>query len=67
MVKIEFNFNDGLFSGFSSSGHTFYDVQGKDVVCSAISTLLQTLEFGLKEILKLKTDCKKKAVVFIAL
>ncbi|MCK4777450.1 MAG: ribosomal-processing cysteine protease Prp, partial [Actinomycetia bacterium] len=63
-VKIEFNFNNGVFSGFVSYGHTFYDVKGKDVVCSAVSTLLQTFEFGLKEILKLKTDCKKKSGSF---
>ncbi|MDT8283905.1 MAG: ribosomal-processing cysteine protease Prp [Thermovirgaceae bacterium] len=37
--------------GLELSGHTGYEERGKDIVCAALSTLIQTLEIGLTEVL----------------
>lgn len=55
---------DGEFiSTIEAFGHSGYAVEGSDIVCSAVSTLVQNCEKGLKELLGIKTkylvDVKK--------
>ena len=38
-----------------ATGHSGYAEQGSDIVCSAISTLMETLANGLTEIVKVET------------
>ncbi len=38
--------------GVAVTGHARHDVYGKDIVCAAVSTLLQTLELGLRDVMK---------------
>ena len=45
--------------GFECSGHTGYDVEGSDIVCSAISTATQMTVVGLQDVLGLKISLKK--------
>lgn len=39
---------------FEVSGHAEYDEQGKDIVCSAVSAIVQTTILGLQKYNKLK-------------
>ena len=41
-----------------ATGHSGYAEHGQDIVCSAVSTLLETLANGLTEIIKAKVDVK---------
>lgn len=40
MVRITFFNQNGNCVGFEAKGHAGYDVEGKDIVCSAISVLV---------------------------
>lgn len=44
----------GIFS-LSAQGHTGYAEQGSDVVCAAVSVLMQALQVGLQDILEMET------------
>ncbi|MBQ8431081.1 MAG: ribosomal-processing cysteine protease Prp [Clostridia bacterium] len=37
-------------------GHSGYAEEGSDIICSAVSTLAQNCEIGLKELLKIQTN-----------
>ncbi len=41
MTKITFFVEQNHYLGFSAQGHTGYSIKGKDIVCAAVSTLLQ--------------------------
>ena len=41
-----------------ATGHSGYAEHGEDIVCSAISTLMETLANGLTEVVKAKVDVK---------
>ena len=40
---------DDFKRGFTVEGHAQFDVEGKDIVCSAISALTQVFTMGLRE------------------
>ena len=46
------------FVGFESSGHTYYDDYGKDIVCAAISVLTQTTVNSIEYQTKIEPDVK---------
>ena len=49
MVRIVIDKNvNGKIIGLTSSGHAGFDVYGKDIVCAAVSVLLQTAVLGLQ-------------------
>lgn len=51
MMQITVKRNDfGIFS-ISAQGHTGYAEQGSDIVCAAVSTLMQALQVGLQDVL----------------
>ena len=41
-----------------ATGHSGYAEEGQDIVCSAVSTLMETLANGLTEIVKSNVDVK---------
>ncbi len=41
MTKVVFFMNNNRYFGFSAFGHTGYSTKGKDIVCAAVSALLQ--------------------------
>ena len=43
----------GIFS-ISAQGHTGYGEQGSDIVCAAVSTLMQALQVGLQDVLDIE-------------
>lgn len=58
MTKIEIFRKNNNIIGYRASGHSNYDVYGKDIVCSSISSVLQLTLMGLQETLKLKVKFK---------
>ena len=50
--------SDGLYCGFSCTGHAEYADPGEDIVCSAVSALTQTCVYGLTEELGLNCGVK---------
>ena len=42
--------------GCSAHGHAMYDEYGHDIVCSAVSTIMQTTLNGLLEVVKADVD-----------
>ena len=57
-VKIVRNVNNEIVS-FTLNGHAGYDVQGKDIVCAAVSAATNMALIGLSEKLKLKLKFEK--------
>ena len=47
MTEIRSFWMEGVLCGIEMEGHTGYAESGSDIVCSALSTLAQTLEVGL--------------------
>ncbi|MCX7820338.1 MAG: ribosomal-processing cysteine protease Prp [Brevinematales bacterium] len=43
-----------------ASGHALFDKKGKDIVCAAVSTLLQSWLIGLEELCKVRLNTKKE-------
>ena len=57
-VRIKRNVNNEIIS-FSLNGHAGYDVEGKDIVCAAVSAATNMALLGLAEKLKLKLKFEK--------
>ena len=57
-IKIMRNVNDEIVS-FTLNGHAGYDVQGKDIVCAAVSAVTNMALIGLGEKLKLNLKFEK--------
>jgi hypothetical protein len=46
------------------SGHALFDRKGRDIACSAVSTLLQSYYFGIKGLTKAKTTHRQEPGLF---
>ena len=57
-IKIERNIKNEIVS-FSLNGHAGYDVNGKDVVCAAVSAVTNMVLIGLNEKLNIDLVCDK--------
>lgn len=53
MTKIEIFRKNGSIIKYKATGHSEYDEYGKDIVCSAISTILQYPLAGMLEVLEI--------------
>lgn len=61
MIKIEILRDDeNRIISMSSQGHSFYKKRGEDIVCSAVSAILQTAILGLSEYLNARLDVVKR-------
>jgi len=47
MIKIDIYKKQGSFSRIVCDGHSGYGVSGEDIVCSAVSSIVQTAALGL--------------------
>ena len=56
MIKITFYTQNNNYVGILSNGHADYDKYGKDIVCSAVSTVTQSLALGILKVLNLKAN-----------
>ncbi len=59
MIEITLFYQEKNLIGIESKGHSGYSERGTDIICSAVSVLMQSLILGLSEIAKLK-DLKIK-------
>lgn len=58
MTKITFYKKNEIFLGFKVEGHTEKDEYGKDLLCCQLSTVAQLAAVGVKQVAKLKCECK---------
>lgn len=58
MIKITFLTRDDLYVGLTSKGHAEYSDYGTDIVCSAVSSITQSLALGILEVLGIKATYK---------
>ena len=62
MVKVKFSTQDGKFVGVECSGHCEYAEEGADIVCAALSSVIQTAVLGIMHIVGVniayETDAK---------
>lgn len=56
MTKITIFKKDDIIWSYQVKGHSGFAEEGKDIVCSAVSTATQMTLVGLKEVLKLKVE-----------
>ena len=56
MTHIEVYRRGAFLEGVCAFGHSGYAEAGSDIVCAAISVLMQTLYIGLAEVLHLQTE-----------
>lgn len=56
MTKIVIFKKNELIWAYQIKGHSGFEEEGKDIVCSAISTSAQMALVGLKEVLKLEVE-----------
>ena len=54
MINIKLYWEDKFLRGIESRGHSGYAERGDDIVCAAVSSLVQALLLGLDEIAKIK-------------
>lgn len=59
-IKLHRNKGDNItaFTAFTVKGHAGFDLQGKDIVCAAVSAIVQTAVLGLQ--LELGEYCQKR-------
>ena len=48
MIAVKLLYQDKILIGIESRGHAGYAYKGKDIVCAAVSTLMQALMLGLE-------------------
>ena len=53
MIEITLFYQEKILVGIESKGHSGYSERGSDIICSAVSVLMQSLILGLSEIAKL--------------
>ena len=53
MTEITLFYKGKKLTGIESKGHTDFSDSGTDIICAAVSVLMQSLAFGLSEIARL--------------
>lgn len=56
MTKVRFFVRDKLLCGIESRGHSGYASEGKDIVCSAVTTVISMTECYMNDVCGLKTS-----------
>ena len=54
MIAVKLYYQDKTLTGIESRGHSGYSRRGSDIVCAAVSTLMQALALGLDDIANIK-------------
>lgn len=58
MTTVRFTRKDGMLTGVTCMGHTGYAEQGEDIVCAAVSSVVQTAVLGLMQLVGVNVDYK---------
>jgi len=56
MVKVKFSTADGKFVGVECLGHAGYAEEGEDIVCAALSSVVQTAVLGIMRLLGINVE-----------
>lgn len=56
MINAVFYRQDGVYKGFSVSGHAGFADFGQDIVCASVTSALQLTANGITEVLKVCAD-----------
>lgn len=59
MTKIKIKKNQDDFVSVVCDGHTGYGVEGEDIVCSAVSSIVQTAALGLLAVAHINAQIKR--------
>ncbi len=63
MTKVKFSTQNGKFVGVECDGHCDYACEGEDIVCAALSSVVQTAVLGIMQIIGLnigyETDAER--------
>ena len=59
MTEIKIKKKQGNIISVECDGHTGYGVEGEDIVCSAISSIVQTAALGLLMVASIGADIKR--------
>ena len=65
MIEVKFSKKESL--KVEVEGHSLFDIKGKDIVCSAVSVLLQSWHLGMQEIAKCKVLLERRSGFFLAI
>lgn len=61
MLEVTFYRDDaGRYSGLSARGHTDFAAHGEDIVCAAVSAILQAARLGLAECAHAEMDVRQE-------
>ena len=55
MINITLYYQSGKIAGIQSAGHSGAGTKGSDIICAAVSVLMQALHLGLRDVAKLST------------
>lgn len=55
MIAVKLYYQDKTLTGIESRGHSGYSQRGSDIICAAVSTLMQALVLGLEDIAKVQS------------
>ncbi len=58
MITVNIDYNDDDIIGFVVKGHADYGEHGEDILCAAVSAIVQTTVFGLIKYLQVDVDYK---------
>lgn len=56
MTKVEIVYRRGHIVSLSADGHTGYGVEGEDILCAALSSIIQTALLGLMQVAGIQVD-----------
>ena len=56
MTKVRIQKHNGSIVSVECDGHTGYGVEGEDIVCSALSSIVQTAALGLMQVAGIDLD-----------
>lgn len=59
MINLVFKIKNNSIIGFSCNGHSGYAEAGQDIVCAAVSSLVQNAEICISEVLNIKLNVKR--------
>jgi len=59
MINIRIYRENGSYDKYKVSGHANYDIDGKDIVCAAVSAITQTILITLDIIAKIKYEIRQ--------
>lgn len=60
MTKVDIRFEDGHIAALVADGHTDYGVKGEDIVCAALSSIIQTAVLGLMQVAGIEIELARR-------